>query len=130
MPQSVNRNPNTLEVLESHSCLKLGDNASQRPELQGRPVGGSSQIVDITRKSAAPEAREIHLLPREKDKDKRKIKWSPSVFLENFKLPAFTLAFRDNVARSMTEMIERYVDINFTSSELANQRRIKGNLDL
>ena len=44
--------------------------------------------------------------------------------------PAFTLAFRDNVARSTTEMIERYMDINFTSSELANQRRIQGNLDL
>jgi len=95
-----------------------------------RPLGGSLQIVDIVRKSAPNEARVTYLLPRDSSPHARRIRWAPSVLLENFKSPAFTLAFRDNVARSMTEMIKRYVNINFTSSELANQRRIKGNVDL
>ena len=50
-----------------------------------RSSGGSEQIVDMARKSAAPEARLTHLLPREQDLAQRKIRWSPSVFLENFK---------------------------------------------
>ena len=46
---------------------------------------GGGQIVDAANRAAKPEAITAHLLPREKAFGARQIKWSPSVFLENFK---------------------------------------------